>query len=218
MRETWEDTYEQQEDIIIEKDPNVVPEVSADNPNQSEEVQHDLEDQEQTEADEKIENLVSQLHEETESVEADLIDPSEEGDSKIPGKLVKTKKNLTHKIEEREINIDWTKFVYRIYIRKRDWVVDNCKVMDSYKIDDPETIKKFIDEIFDKYPDLLSKRDKESYCREWLAHNFLYKLHILRIATRDVDMDIYSIKLLQKAYRQMWKWDLLMQKRKENKK
>ena len=75
--------------------------------------------------------------------------------------------------------------------------------MDSYRIDDPETIKKFIDEIFDKYPDLLSRRDKESYCREWLAHNFLYKLHILRIATRDVDMDIYSIKLLQKAYHQM---------------
>jgi len=218
MRETWEDTYEQQEDIIIEKDPNVVPEVSADNPNQSEEVQHDLEDQEQTEADEKIESLVSQLHEETKPVEADLIDSSEEEGTIILGKLVKTKKNLTHKIEEREIDIDWTKFVYRIYIRKRDWVVDNCKVMDSYKIDDPETIKKFIDEIFDKYPDLLSRRDKESYCREWLAHNFLYKLHILRIATRDVDMDIYSIKLLQKAYRQMWKWDLLMQKRKKNKK
>ena len=54
--------------------------------------------------------------------------------------------------------------------------------MDSFEIDDPEIIKKFIDEIFDHYPDLLSKRDKESYCWEWLAHNFLYKLfHLFKI-------------------------------------
>ena len=200
MRETWDAFFEEQDSVIPEKSSN-----------------DNVEEQEQQETD-KIEDLVSQLHEETKPDETALIDTSKDEEIKVPGKLVKTRNNLTHKIEEREIDIDWTKFVYRMYIRKRDWVVDNCKVMDSYRIDDPETIKKFIDEIFDKYPDLLSRRDKESYCRAWLAHNFLYKLHILRIATRDVDMDIYSIKLLQKAYHQMWKWNLQMQKRKKNKK
>ena len=117
MRETWDDFYEQQEDVTLGKSPKVIPEVSVDNPNQTKEVQHNLEDQGQPETD-KIEDLVSQLHEETKPDETDLIVTSKDEEIKVPGKLVKTRNNLTHKIEDREIDIDWTKFVYRMYIRK----------------------------------------------------------------------------------------------------
>ena len=91
-------------------------------------------------------------------------------------------------LERRRININGIDIEYIISTTKKwKWVVDDCKVVDSFKIKDPKVISEFIDKVIFSYPDLINsrksmhkereKREKEikkSFKLEWLAHNFAY--------------------------------------------
>lgn len=91
-------------------------------------------------------------------------------------------------LERRKINIKGVNIEYIISTTKKwKWVVDDCKVVDSFKIKDPKVISEFIDKVIFSYPDLINsrksmhkereKREKEiknSFKLEWLAHNFAY--------------------------------------------
>jgi len=64
----------------------------------------------------------------------------------------------------------------------------NTKIIDGYL---EENIDRLVEEIITvrkakKYP---VTRTKASYIAEWKAHNRLYRLHIKRTHTKDVDME-----------------------------
>lgn len=93
-------------------------------------------------------------------------------------------------LETREIVINGVNIRYIVSITEGwEWDVYDCQVVDSFKINDPEIIKKFIDIVVFSYPDLVELRRtihkewdermqevRESFFWEWLAHNWLYDL------------------------------------------
>ena len=67
----------------------------------------------------------------------------------------------------------------------------NTHVLNSYLINDKNLIKEYVLKIIDErkklnYP---VTRTPESYVREWIGHNKLYKIGIVRSRTKDVDLN-----------------------------
>jgi integrase len=65
---------------------------------------------------------------------------------------------------------------------------DNTHVEDSYKVKDIDIeVMQIIRER--QYRGLPISRTFDSYVREWKGHNRLYKLHLFRSHTKDVDLE-----------------------------
>ena len=65
---------------------------------------------------------------------------------------------------------------------------DNTHIKDSYKAEDIEfEIYCILRERYIRH--LSQTRSFNSYVREWRAHNRLYKLHLFRKHTKDVDLN-----------------------------
>lgn len=82
---------------------------------------------------------------------------------------------------------------------------DNTHIQDSYTITSGKEIKnciKLVSSQFSQYPELaINKRTVKDQVEEWKTHNILYKLHIFRSRTKDVDLDIYETKLRKFGYK-----------------
>lgn len=94
-------------------------------------------------------------------------------------------------LETRRINIDGIEIEYIISITNWwKWIVDDCQIRDSFKINDYKVIEKFVDKVIFSYEDLIKNRKtiskdpeerkqeiKSSYILEWFAHNLWYDRH-----------------------------------------
>ena len=65
----------------------------------------------------------------------------------------------------------------------------NIHIEDSYKIKDVEIPKFLIDLKQEIERDFNYKRSIDSWTKEWIAHNRLYKLGLFRSHTKDLDLD-----------------------------
>ena len=119
----------------------------------------------------------------------DGIDFDKYGDK--PGSFISREINEAgNLLETREIVIKGVNIRYIVSITEGwEWSVYDCQVVDSFKINDPEIIKNFIDTVVFSYPDLVKLRKtihkewdermqevRESFFWEWLAHNWLYDI------------------------------------------
>ena len=67
---------------------------------------------------------------------------------------------------------------------------NNTKIIDSYKITDKKEIEKYLSWIIEeRKAKKYHTRSLKSYQREWLGHNFLYKLGLFKSHTKDVDLE-----------------------------
>jgi len=79
---------------------------------------------------------------------------------------------------------------------------NDINILNSYQIrkrSDMEVVLEFIKE---EYPTnaVIVNRSFNSMCNEWIAHNNLYKLHIARSRTKDVDLNYPQPWYLNLAY------------------
>ena len=124
-------------------------------------------------------------------------------------------------LETRMITINGVDIKYVISITKR-WKgkVDDCQVRDSYLINDPEIMNKFIETVVFSYPDLTNSRNvprkrrksreellKESYFWERMAHNYVYYLMEIWNFDEFVQEHTYLKKLLYKLKDCAWHVD-----------
>ena len=81
----------------------------------------------------------------------------------------------------------------------------NKHVEDSYKV---TYVCDIFDRVFEywKNGELGTKRDIFSYVKEWHAHNILYKLHLFRKHTKDVDLNENEGKFRLFCYGVIWKF------------
>ena len=143
-------------------------------------------------SEDKIKKIKEQLEKEQEDV-SNLTELYKQAKLELwddkPGTFIDMEINRAGSLLERRIiNICGVDIEYIISTTKKwKWVVDDCKVVDSFKIKDPKIISEFIDKVIFSYPDLINnrksihkereKREKEiknSFKLEWLAHNFAY--------------------------------------------
>lgn len=119
-----------------------------------------------------------------------------------PGVHISYRNNKANsRLETRKIQINGVDIEYVISTTKLwKWIVDDCQVIDSFKIDDPDTIKQFIDTVVFSYPDLVKNRKtvnknspereneiKDSFFWEWLAHNWMYKVSMFWDTSKDME-------------------------------
>lgn len=64
----------------------------------------------------------------------------------------------------------------------------NYRYIDSYKITSISMIESEINKLLTKGL-ISSTRTAKSYVKEWHAHNVLYKMHLFRSHTKDVDLN-----------------------------
>lgn len=68
--------------------------------------------------------------------------------------------------------------------------MDNLHIEDSYLVDSTDDMYLFLSNCMTEMPE--SNVWKRSFCslkNEWVTHNLLYKLHIYRSRTKDVDLN-----------------------------
>lgn len=67
----------------------------------------------------------------------------------------------------------------------------NIKIIDSYKITNPEIREEIIDSLllYEKMDDTPWERSRVSLIREWYAHNLLYDVSVEKHRTKDVDLN-----------------------------
>ena len=66
------------------------------------------------------------------------------------------------------------------------------RILDSFLVKTKAEMRAVLQDLRDKAPEqmAINQRDMESMVKEWHAHNILYKLHIIRCNTRDVDLEL----------------------------
>ena len=85
---------------------------------------------------------------------------------------------------------------------------DCTTIYDSYKLKSRDDIKEFIGycRTFAHDDYAIYKRDIDSQANEWLVHNLLYKLHIFRSHTKDVDIQYLLAWYERIIYNSIGKW------------
>lgn len=81
---------------------------------------------------------------------------------------------------------------------------DNTCIVNSYRIEDKNTMKDVLSKIKKSLQDdsslAIHKRSMKSMIREWRVHNLLYSLNIQRDRTESVDLDINQPWYIKVAY------------------
>lgn len=80
---------------------------------------------------------------------------------------------------------------------------NNIHVTDSYLVKKKSEMTEIIEQIKKKYiehTNVFNLRSVKNLVKEWRAHNLLYKLHIYRSHTKDVDLDIPQSMKYKIAY------------------
>lgn len=72
----------------------------------------------------------------------------------------------------------------------------NIKIKDAYKINNTKKMQSILEEVLEADTDYITNRSMTSLIQEWIAHNRLYKLHILRNRTKDCDFESHNPKFL----------------------
>lgn len=78
-----------------------------------------------------------------------------------------------------------------LYIEVNDF---NITIHNSYKISNKQKIENLLQNLFVKIEKNIdcnykTKRTLNSFINEWIAHNRLYKMHLFRKRTKDVDLE-----------------------------
>lgn len=90
----------------------------------------------------------------------------------------------------------------------------NTHIEDSYKITNPNNIKKYLQQLKQKAPSntcTIITRSLKSLSNEWMAHNLLYYCKFMQNRTKDVDLDSakwyteVGYSCLSCIYRLIWK-------------
>ena len=66
---------------------------------------------------------------------------------------------------------------------------NNIKIIDSYKVTKWADMLRILTTIKKETNSNVFNRSMDSLIEEWIAHNRLYKLHIFRSHTKDVDLN-----------------------------
>ena len=66
---------------------------------------------------------------------------------------------------------------------------NNIKIINAYQLNNRTKMKSILEEVLDYDSDYITRRTMKSLIQEWVAHNRLYKLHILRARTKDCDFE-----------------------------
>lgn len=78
----------------------------------------------------------------------------------------------------------------------------NLHIEDSYDIDIERIV--FLTNILYDIGKLGNKRSVKSYIKEWYAHNVLYKMHLFRKHTKDVDLNDDESLFRRACYSVIW--------------
>lgn len=81
---------------------------------------------------------------------------------------------------EQETKIRGLRVIYNLH---------NIKIIDSYQINNEAKMKEIITEALEKNTLYRTNRTMNDFIKEWKAHNRLYKLHLFRNHTKDVDFE-----------------------------
>jgi hypothetical protein len=83
-------------------------------------------------------------------------------------------------------------------------------IIDSYKINDIEEMKQFLLSIRAKHRSMsVFDRSIDNMIKEWVSHNILYKLHIFRSHTKDVDLEYPQKWFYKLGYSIIYKFKFL---------
>lgn len=74
-------------------------------------------------------------------------------------------------------------------------------IKDSYKIEDDDIKRTFINRICEETPRIEGSRSRKSLLLEWKAHNILYRFKLFPSRTKDTDLEYAQTKLLALGYR-----------------
>lgn len=88
---------------------------------------------------------------------------------------------------------------YNFYINLIDKEYFNVTIMDSHLIVNKNEQIAILTKMMKMWPKM-SARTLKSYLREWRAHNRLYKFHLFKKHTKDVDLNTNESKFRRLGY------------------
>ena len=79
-----------------------------------------------------------------------------------------------------------------MYTRVTNVTYTNIHIVNSYQIDSRVVMESVLRDIKEDYPDIrvFKERSMTSLINEWVGHNNLFKLHLFRSHTADVDLQV----------------------------